>query len=166
MHSAICVDPDPTTRYTDWTDAHVDLVYAGLKCRNVVSIGKDSYINEQCGQQLALNIAWSRSKIFALHQTELYMPKLWTAIIVLAIFFFFKKDVLSFRIWWWNRLSTPKQYLLQELSVIKSNPFIRSLFRQECPFERHMYNSDQSTIRESSRKHAYIILTPLNPTFV
>ena len=161
MHSAICVDPDPTTRYTDWTDAHVDLVYAGLKCRNVVSIGKDSYINEQCGQQLALNIAWSRSKIFALHQTELYMPKLWTAIIVLAIFFSLKKMYCRLEFGdgtdYLHRNDTYcKNYLSSNLT----------LFRQECPFERHMYNSDQSTIRESLRKHAYIILTPLNPTFV
>ena len=35
---------------TDCADAHVDRVYAGLRCHKVVSIGKDSYINELCGQ--------------------------------------------------------------------------------------------------------------------
>ena len=113
----------------------VDLVFAGLKCHKVVSVGKDSYINEQCGQP-GLNAAWSRSKILALHQTELRMPNLWTAIIVFSnISFFEKKSVLWFRIW--------KRNLLQKLSVINSNPFIRSLFRRICPFV-YMCKSDQN----------------------
>ena len=58
---AICVDPDQTTPI----HRLVDLVYAGLTCHKVVSVGKDSYINEQCGQS-DLNAAWSRSKILAL----------------------------------------------------------------------------------------------------
>ena len=77
-------------RYIDCVDAHVDLVYAGLNCRKVVSFGKDSYINEQCGQP-DLNAAWSRSKILALHQTELRMPNLWTAIFVFSNISFVKK---------------------------------------------------------------------------
>ena len=121
------------------------LSYDGFKYHNVVSVGKDSYIYEQCGQQLALNASRSKSKILALHQTELYMPNLWTAIIVFGNISFFKKMYSRLVFWWRNRLSfTPKRNLLQEITVITINPFIRSWFRRKCPFRQHICNSDQS----------------------
>ena len=46
----------PRSDCPDCADAYVDPVYAGLRCQKVVSIGKDSYINEQCGQP-DLNVA-------------------------------------------------------------------------------------------------------------
>ena len=48
MHQPRSDCPDTQTA----RDAHVDLVNADLQCHNVVSIRKDSDINEQYGQQL------------------------------------------------------------------------------------------------------------------
>ena len=80
--------------YIDCKDAHVDLAYDGLKCHNVISIGKDPYVYEQCRQQLALNAAWSRSEILALRQTELYMPNCELLLSFLAIFLSLKRSAI------------------------------------------------------------------------
>ena len=50
MHSVGDMRRPRLPRYIDCADAHVDTVYSGFKCHKVVSVGKDSYINEQCGQ--------------------------------------------------------------------------------------------------------------------